>query len=389
MRFPRTAYLGACVALMIAGCSRDSNLPPAQSPSPSGSPAVPKNTTGGSEKVLNVYNWTGFIEPSVISDFEREFGIKVHYDVYETNEMMEVKLLAGHTNYDIVVPGGSFFEKELKAGVYQKLDKSLVPNLKNLDPGAARATAVLDPGNQYGVDYTWLETVGLGYDVTKIEARLTNAPVDSWRLIFDPKVVAKFQDCGVSVLDSPDDVVGAALAYLGKDPNSESIEDLKSAELVLLPIRPYLRYVDSTRYFADLANGDICLALGWSGDVAQARQRAKEASKGVAINYSIPTEGSLSIVTVLAIPGDAPHPTNAHLLINYLLRPDVAAKNAMTVTYASGVADSVALVSEALRNDSAVYPPPEVRARLVPMRAKSQEFTRSLMRMWTRFKTGQ
>jgi putrescine transport system substrate-binding protein len=191
------------------------------------------------------------------------------------------------------------------------------------------------------------------------------------------------------VLDSPDDVVSAALSFLGKDPNSESLGDLALAEHVLAGIRPYLRIIDSARYFADLANGDLCLALGWSGDFAQARRRALEAGKGVAIAYSLPKEGSLSIVDVLAIPADAPHPANAHRFINYLLRPEVAAKNATAVTYASGVAGSVALVSETLRNDSTVYPPPEARARLAPMRAKSQEFTRALMRMWTRFKSGQ
>lgn len=388
MAISRARCLSAYLGLLIAACSGNSNSPQQQSPTAIAAP-TPEGKSGGSENVLNVYNWSDFIEPSVVTDFEKEFAIKVHYDVYETNEMMEVKLLSGHTNYDIVVPGGSFFERELKAGVYQKLDKSLLPNLKNLDPGAVLATAVLDPGNQYGVDYTWLVSVGLGYDVAKINARLADSPLDSWRLMFEPKVLAKFQDCGVSVLDSPDDVVSSVLAYLRKDPNSESLEDLKAAEEVLLAIRPYIRYVDSTRYFGDLANGDICLALGWSGDIAQARQRANDAGKGVKIGYTIPKEGSLSIVDVIAIPADAPHPKNAHLFINYLLRPDVAAKNAMTVTYASGVAGSVALVSDAFRNDSAVYPPPEARARLVPMRARSQEFTRSLMRMWTRFRTGQ
>jgi len=342
-----------------------------------------------SDNVLNVYNWTNYIGPSIVSDFEKESGIKVHYDVYETNEMMEVKLLAGHTNYDIVVPGGTFFERDVKAGVYRKLDKSLLPELKNLDPGAASATAVYDPGNEYGVDYTWLISVGMGYNVNKVKARIADAPFDSWRLIFDPNVLSKLTDCGVSVLDSPEDVVGSVLAYLGKDPNSESAEDLASAEKVLHAIRPYLRYVDSTRYVADLANGDLCLTLGWSGDIAQSRQRASEAGKAVTIGYSVPREGALSIVDVIAIPADAPHPKNAHRFIDYLLRPDVAAKNATAITYASGVAGAAALVSESLRNDSAVYPPPEARARLVPMRAKSQEFTRSLMRMWTRFKTGQ
>ncbi len=372
----RETCLAACMALLLAACSRDAGVPV-------------RSGDAAADMSLNVYNWSDFIDPSVVADFEKEFGIKVHYDVYDTNEMMEVKLLAGHTNYDVVVPGGSFFEKEIKAGVYRVLDKSMLPNLKNLDPGAVQATAVLDPGNRYGVDYTWLVTVGLGYDAAKIEKRMASAPLDSWRLMFDPRVVAKFQDCGVSVLDSPDDVVSAALSFLGKDPNSESLGDLALAEHVLAGIRPYLRIIDSARYFADLANGDLCLALGWSGDFAQARRRALEAGKGVAIAYSLPKEGSLSIVDVLAIPADAPHPANAHRFINYLLRPEVAAKNATAVTYASGVAGSVALVSEALRNDSTVYPPPEARARLAPMRAKSQEFTRALMRMWTRFKSGQ
>ncbi len=344
---------------------------------------------GDSQNTLNVYNWSEFIGPSIVSDFEKESGIKVHYDVYESNEMMEVKLLSGHTNYDIVVPGGSFFERDVKAGVYRKLDKSLLPDLKNLDPDAARATAVYDPGNQYGVDYTWLISVGMGYNVDQVKARIADAPFDSWRLMFDPKLLSKLTSCGVSVLDSPDDVVGSALAYLGKDPNSESAEDLASAEEVLRAIRPYLRYVDSSRYVADLANGDLCLVLGWSGDIAQAQRRAREAGKAVTIGYSVPREGALSIVDVVAIPADAPHPENAHRFIDYLLRPDVAAKNATAITYASGVAGAVSLLSESLRNDAAVYPPPEARARLVPMRARSQEFTRSLMRMWTRFKTGQ
>jgi putrescine transport system substrate-binding protein len=372
-------WLLGTLASLAAACSGNSSPPPQAS----------TTAAAASENVLNVYNWSDFIGPSIISDFEKESGIKVHYDVYESNEMMEVKLLSGHTNYDIVVPGGSFFEREVKAGVYRKLDKSLLPNLKNLDPGAALATAVYDPGNQYGVDYTWLISVGLGYDLGKVKARLPDAPLESWRLMFDPKLLARLQDCGVAVLDSPDDVVGSVLAYLGKDPNSESPEDLASAEKVLHAIRPYIRYIDSVRYVADLANGDICLVLGWSGDVAQARRRAMEAGHAVSIGYSVPKEGALSIVDVIAIPADAPHARNAHAFIDYLLRPDVAAKNAASITYASGVAGSVALVSEVMRNDTAVYPAPEARARLVPMRARSQDFTRSLMRMWTRFKTGE
>jgi putrescine transport system substrate-binding protein len=376
MSILRARRLLGALASLVAACSGNSSPPPQVS-------------AAASENVLNVYNWSDFIGPTIISDFEKESGVKVHYDVYETNEMMEVKLLSGHTNYDIVVPGGSFFEREVKAGVYRKLDKSLLPNLKNLDPDAVLATAVYDPGNQYGVDYTWLISVGIGYELAKVKARLPNAPLESWSLMFDPKLLARLRDCGVSVLDSPDDVVGSVLAYLGRDPNSESPEDLASAEKVLRTIRPYIRYIDSTRYVADLANGDLCLALGWSGDIAQARRRAMEAGHAVTIGYSVPKEGALSIVDVIAIPADAPHPKNAHVFIDYLLRPEVAAKNAAAITYASGVAGSAALVSEAMRSDTAVYPAPEARARLVPMRARSQEFTRALMRMWTRFKTGE
>ena len=385
VRFGPAASLLAYIGLSIVACSSGSNVPSGQTPKPGQS----AGTGAGSGSVLNVYNWADFIDPSVVSDFEREFGIKVNYDVYESNEMMEVKLLAGHANYDVVVPGGAFLEKEIRAGVYQKLRPALLPNLKNLDAGARLATAVYDPGNQYGVDYMWLVTTGLGYDVTRLKARLADAPLDSWRLLLDPDVAAKFRDCGISVLDAPQDVLGAALAFLGKDPNSESLDDLQSAEKILLAVRPYIRYVDSSRYIEDLANGEICLALGWSGDVVQARRRAHEAGKTVDIVYVIPKEGSLSIADALTIPSDAPHPENAHLFINFLLRPEVAARNAMATSYASGVAGSVRLLSDAARSDPAMYPPPEVRARLVAMRAKSQEFTRSLMRMWTRFKTGQ
>jgi putrescine transport system substrate-binding protein len=356
------------MALLAAGCGREA------------APSAASAAAASPEKILNVYNWADFIEPSVIADFEREFGIKVHYDVYESNETMEAKLLAGHSNYDIAVPGGAFFAKEVKAGVYQALDDARLPNLRNLDPGAVRATAIYDAGNRHGVDYMWLVSTGLGYDAAKVRARAVDAPVGSWRLLFDPAVAGRLKDCGISVLDSPEDVVGAALAFLGKDPNSESPEDLAAAGEVLKTLRPLVRYVDSSRYIEDLANGDLCLALGWSGDVVQARQRGKEAGKGASIVYVIPSEGSVSAVDVLAIPADAPHVANAYTFINYLLRPEVAAKNAAATSYASGVIGVGA--------DEAVYPPPEVRARLKPLRAKSPEFTRALMRLWTKFKTG-
>jgi putrescine transport system substrate-binding protein len=365
---PRAALLG----LVLAACSQHRPLPAANA-----------------EPVLNVYNWADFIEPSVIADFEKEYGIKVHYDVYASNETMEVKLLAGHSSYDLVVPGGAFFEKEIKAGVYQPLDKRLLPNLPNLDPGAVLVTSVYDPGNRYGVDYMWLVATGIGYDRAKLLARVPDAPLTSWRLVFDPTILAKLRDCGVSLLDAPEDVLSATLAYLGKDPRSESLDDLDAAATVWMTIRPYIRYFDSSRYFEDLANGDLCLALGWSGDIAQARLRARQAGKPATIEYVLPREGSVSTADVLAIPADAPHPKNAHVFINYLLRPEVAARNSATVSYASGVAGAVALLPTEIRSEQAVYPPADVRDRLVTMRAKTPEFTRAMMRAWTRFKTGE
>jgi putrescine transport system substrate-binding protein len=365
--------LSWCLALALSGCS--------------GNTESSTTTTVGAEKVVNVYNWADFIDPSVIKEFEQEYRIKVNYDVFDSNEMLETKLLTGHSNYDVVVSSGAFLEREIKAGAYLKLDKAQLPNLENLDPEVNRSIAVLDPGNQYAVDYMWLTTTGIAYDRTKIDARMANAPTDSWQLLFSPAVLAKFQDCGVTVLDAPQDVVSSVLFFLGKNPNSESPDDLKAVERVLMSIRPYIRYADSVRYIGDLANGEICLALGWSGDVTQARRRAKEAGKEVQLAYSIPREGAIAGFDALAIPADAPHPKNAHLFINYLLRPDIAAKNSNAVAYANGVSRSLPLLDEALRNDPNVYPPPEVRAKVVAERAKSPEFYRLLMRTWTRFKT--
>lgn len=359
---------------------------------PAETPAAPLVAAGGAvatdaEKVLNVYNWSDYIDESVIADFEAEFGIKVNYDVFDSNEVLETKLLAGTTGYDIVVPSASFLERQIKAGVFQPLDKSKIPNLANLDPEITARVALHDPDNTYSVNYLW-GTSGVGYNVDMIEKRMPDAPVDSWRMFYDPAVVAKFADCGVSILDAPSEVVGTVLIYLGSDANSENPQDLKAAEEVLMKIRPSVRYVHSSKYIEDLANGEICLALGWSGDVLQARDRADEADKGITIRYNVPREGAIMFFDMLAIPKDAKHPLNAHLFIDYLMRPEVAAKNSSFVNFANSNAASYPLVDEAVLSDPNIYPAAELKAKLVPDLAESPEFTRSLTRSWTRFKTG-
>lgn len=370
----RSACLAVVLAVLVCGCSGGSSGAPGQ------------GGAAADAKVLNVYNWSDYIAPSVIPAFEKEYGITVHYDVFDSNEVLETKLLMGHSHYDVVVPSGAFLERQIKAGVYQKLDKALIPNLKNVDPAIARATALYDPGNQYGVDYMWI-TSGLGYDPAKIAQRLPHAPLDSWRMLYDPAVVSKFKDCGVTLLDEPSEVIPSVLLYLGKDPNSESPADLQAAANVLTAIRPYVRYVHSSRYINDLANGDICLAMGWSGDVKQAHDRSQEAGRGIDVRYTIPSAGAISNYDMLAVPVDAPHPRNAFLFINYLLRPDVAAQNTNFLKYANSVPASLPLLKASVREDPGIYPPPAVRAKLVPERAKSMQFMRLLNRAWTRFKT--
>jgi putrescine transport system substrate-binding protein len=371
---PRLGHFGlGCLALLAAsGCSG----PKAHGPQAS-----------ESERVLNVDNWSDYIQPSVITDFETEYGIHVNYDVFDSNEILETKLLTGHTNYDIVVPSGAFLERQIQADIYRKLDKSQLPNLKNVDPDVARAEALYDPGNQYSVDYMWI-TSGVGYNTAEIRARLPDAPVDSWRMLFDRAVASRFADCGISILDAPSEVVATVLLYLGRNPTSNSPADLKAAEAVLKSVRPYVRYVDSSRYIDNLANGDICLAMGWSGDVKQAHDRAAEAAKGVDLAYSIPKEGAIANYDVMAIPADAPHVRNAHLFINFLLRPDIAARNSNLIKYANAVIPSIQPLDAAVVSDPGVYPPAGVRARLVPERPRPPEYQRLLTRMWTRFKTG-
>ena len=350
-------------------------------------PAAPGAAPAAAEQVVNVYNWSDYIDPEVIQGFEQATGIKVRYDVFDSNEVLETKLLTGNSGYDVVVPSAYFLQRQVQAGVFAPLDKSKLPGLVNSDPELAARAARHDPGNAHSVVYMW-GTTGIGYDRAKVEAIMPDAPVDSWKLIFDPAVLAKFKDCGVSMLVDPTDMVGTALLYLGKDPNSESEADLKAAEDLLLKIRPYLRTIHSSQYIDQLANGELCIVVGYSGDVLQARDRAEEAGKPLDIGYSIPQEGALMWFDTLAIPADAAHKDAAHQFIEYLLQPAVAAKNSDFVNYANANKAATPLVNADLRNDTNIYPTPEVAARLQPSLAKSAEFTRALNRSWTRFVTG-
>ena len=369
----------AALALLLAACG---SKEPAKPATAAASAAVTDD-----EKVLNVYNWSDYIDPEVVPAFEKEYGIKVNYDVFDANELLQTKLLSGTTGYDVVVPSASFLEKQIQAGVFQTLDKLKLANYGNLDAEIMKITARHDPDNAHAVPYFW-GTSGVGYNVDKVAAAMKNAPVNSFAMFYDPAVIKNFQKCGVTVLDAPDEVVATVLVYLGREPMSEKPEDLAAAEKVLLAIRPYVREIKSSGYLDDLANGEICLALGWSGDVGQAKARATEAGKGVKIQYNVPKEGAIMFFDMLAIPADAKHVKNAHLFIDYLLRKDVATRNTDFVTYASPNAAAFETINKEITGDPNIYPPAEVRAHMYPNLARSQEFTRQLTRTWTRFKTG-
>jgi putrescine transport system substrate-binding protein len=382
MRIYRTTTV--VLLFMMLGCSRH----PGQSTTPRGTDGNSNATTSSdSEKILNVYSWIDYIAPDTVPNFERETGIKVRYDTYDNNEVLETKLLTGHTSYDVVIPTEAFFERQLKAGVYRKLDKSELPNLVNRDPDIARRLALHDPGNLYAIPYMWT-TTGIGYNVAQVRSRLGANPTNSWALLFDPNNASKLKDCGITIIDSPMDVFDSVIIYLGRDPNRLDPLDVAAASEVLRKIRPYIHYIDPAQYISDLANGSVCLSLGWSGDIEQARSRAKEATTGVELAYVVPREGALITVDMMGIPADAPHPHNAQIWMNYLMRPDVAAGITNFIKYPNGNSASLPLVLAAIKNDEAIYPDENTRARLVTPTAVPLEYSRLVTREWTRFRTG-
>ncbi len=340
------------------------------------------------DKVLFVYNWSDYIGATTIADFEAKTGIKVTYDVFDSNEVLETKLLSGHTGYDVVVPTGDFLERQIKVGVFLKLDKSKLPNLVNMNPEIMQRVAAHDPGNEHSVNYMW-GTTGIGYNPDLVKKALGTDTIDSWSAVFDPTNAAKLAKCGISMLDAPSDVVDSVLIYLGRDPNSEKAEDLAAAEEILLKVRPYVRYFHSSQYLNDLATGEICVSLGWSGDMVQARDRGAEGETPVKVAYSIPKEGAIMWFDMLAIPADAPHPGNAHEFLNFMMDSTVIAGVSNYVAYANGNAASLQFVNEDVRNDPSVYPTDETKKKLHPHQSESQEYSRDLNRAWTRVRTGQ
>jgi len=379
------------IAVLALGCALVLNACGDRKP-PSGKAAgpTPGSADSGTGKplVLNLYIWSDYLAADTLSNFEKLTGIKVHAAYFDTNETLETKLLAGNSGYDIVVPTASYFERQIKADVYLPLDKSKLPNLRYMDGLLMSKVALHDPGNAHGVIYMW-GTNGIGYNEKLVKALLPKAPLDSWRMVFDPTVASKVAKCGISVLDSPAEMMRAVYSYMGKDPNSQSPDDLVRAEAVLTKIRPYIRTINSSEYIQALANGDICVAVGYNGDVLQARDRAREAGKGVEITYTVPKEGSILWFDMLAIPKDAPNPDSAYAFINYVITPRVIADISNFKRYANADAQAQSLLDPSVRDDPGIYPAAEQQQKLAVQLADSTDQTRAITRVWQKFKTGQ
>jgi putrescine transport system substrate-binding protein len=350
--------------------------------------ALLSSSAGAEERTVNFYNWSNYMAPGVLEDFTRETGIRVVYDTFDANETLETRLLAGKSGYDVVVPTAYFLQRQIAANVFQKLDKSKLPNLANAWPVVMKRLAVYDPGNQYGANYMW-GTTGIGYNVKAVQKILgADARIDSWDIVFKPEKLAKFKDCGIHMLDSADDIFPAALSYLGLDPNSTKQADLEKAADLVLKIRPYVRKFHSSEYLSALATGEICFMVGWSGDIMQARSRAAEAKNDIEIGYAIPKEGAQMFFDNLAIPADAKNVTEAYALINYLYRPEVAAKNSDFLSYANGNLASQKLVDPKILNDKNIYPDDATLKKLFVITARDPATQRVINRLWTRVKTG-
>ena len=340
------------------------------------------------ERVVNVYNWSDYIDPKALDEFTKATGIKVVYDTYDNNEIVETKLLAGKSGYDIVVPSGPFLQRLIGAKIFQKLDKAKLPNLANQWPDITQRLAVFDPGNQYAVNYMW-GTTGIGLNLKKVREILGNdMPLNTWDLVMKPEIASKLKACGIYMLDSPEDLFPGILAYLGLNPDSKRNEDLTKAGDALFRIRGNVQKFHSSEYINALANGDICVAVGYSGDIIQAKLRAEEAKNGVEVSYVIPREGALMWFDNFAIPADAKNVAEAHAFIDFMLKPEIAAMNTNFVSYASGNLAAKQFVKPEILNDPGIYPDDATFKRLFTNTAYDERSQRTVTRLWTRVKTG-
>lgn len=339
------------------------------------------------EQVVNIYNWSDYFAPDTLEEFTNQTGIKVNYDMYDSNEVLEAKLMAGGSGYDVVMPSNSFFERQVKAGVYQKIDKSQLQNASNIDATLAKQIEKHDKGNQYNVPYAW-GTIGIGYNTKMIEERLGSTDLDSWDVLFDPKVASKLADCGIAVLDSPAEMMSVVNNYRQVDPNSEDKGELNASTKLMSAARDNIKYFHSSKYISDLANGDICVAIGYNGDILQSQSRAEEAGQGIDINFVIPKEGTVVWFDLMAIPADAPHPEAALKFIDFILQPQIAANISNYVYYAVPNTAAMPLLDDEVANNKGVYPSDEVKAKLYVQVAHTARFDRSLTRAWTNIKTG-
>lgn len=353
-----------------------------------GSNETSDDAAGSGEKILFVYNWADYIGPMTIADFEAKTGIKVTYDTYDSNEVLETKLLTGRSGYDVVFPTATILGRMAKVGVFLELDKDRLPNLANMDPEAMRQVAVNDPGNRHAISYLW-GTTGLGYNPAMVAKVLGTDTIDSWGAVFDPAYASKLAKCGITMLDAPEDVFEAAEIYLGTDPGNENLQEMAAAEALVTKARPYVRSFDSNQHLNALASGEVCVALSWSNLMLQARDRGAAATRPVALRYVIPREGAPLWFDTAAILADAPHPANAHRFLEFLMQPEVIASISNDIGAANGNAASLPFVEASLREDPSVYPGADVRERLHVSRERSQQYSRELNRAWTRVKSGQ
>ena len=349
---------------------------------------APDTPARAEDAVLHIYNWPDYIGRDTVAQFERETHIKVLYETYDSNETLEAKMLVGHSGYDLVSTTTTFYERQIKAGVYRPLDRTKLPNWTNLDPGVLAVQATADPGNRFAVPYLHAMN-GVVYNVDSVKSRMADAPLDSLALVFDPQVVRRFADCGVTFLDSPEDVIQLALSYLHLNPNSDREEDLKKAEAVVMAVRPYVRTFDSNGYWHQLASGEACVSIAWSADYSTAQARARENHTGARLAFMLPKEGSNITYNAFLIPADAPHPEAAHQFLNFLLDPHVIAAVTNDTHYGNDNPASRPYVSESILHDPSIYPSDALRQHLYLPQELGSAYDRLRTRVWTRIKTGQ